>query len=214
MNVASPKACVIDANIIYYIHEINKVPGFSDIVEKVYQEVIIHEKVYDELSGSGKKFVDRKIKDRLWIMFDDTNLSHTQKIEYQKLINDISKQLLKIDQQRGKLDSPGIGEIYSLATATVIHATFICSNDYSIKDVISGLSLEIYPDGNDELEPRLLTQHRFVELCASVFEKGILERNQVFKGFKIAMRSTKLTNKDEYDKLVAEFQMLIPDSNQ
>lgn len=213
MNVASSETCVIDANIIFYIHDITNVPGFSDIIETVYQQVIIHEKVYDELSSTGKKFVDDKIKDRLWVMFDDASLSATQKIEYQLLINDIDKKLVQIDQQRGKLNSLGTGEIYSLAAATVIHAEFVCSNDYSIQNVIDELSLEIYPGGNDEVEPQLLTQHRFVELCALVCEKGILDRSQVFKGFKIALRLTKLENRSEYDKLITEFQTLIPASN-
>ncbi|WP_282020880.1 hypothetical protein [Planomicrobium okeanokoites] len=213
MNVASSETCVIDANIIFYIHDITNVPGFSDIIETVYQQVIIHEKVYDELPSTGKKFVDDKIKDRLWVMFDDASLSATQKIEYQLLINDIDKKLVQIDQQRGKLNSLGTGEIYSLAAATVIHAEFVCSNDYSIQNVIDELSLEIYPGGNDEFEPQLLIQHRFVELCALVCEKGILDRSQVFKGFKIALRLTKLENRSEYDKLITEFQTLIPASN-
>lgn len=213
MNVADCEACVIDANIIFYIHDITNVEGFSDIVEKVYSQVIIHDKVYEELSLTGKRFADSKIKAGLWVKFDDSSLTPTQKIEYQQLITDISHQLELIDQRRGKVDSLGTGEIYSLAATTVIHAEFVCSNDYSIQDVINDLSLEIYPGGDDELEPELLVQHRFVELCALVCKKDILERSQVFKGFKTALRSTKLDNRKAYDKLVAEFQALIPVSD-
>lgn len=213
MNVASSETCVIDANIIFYIYDITSVEGFSDILEKVYSQVIIHDKVYEELSLAGKRFTDSKIKAGLWVKFNDSNLTPTQKKEYQQLITDISHQLELIDQRRGKVDSLGIGEIYSLAAATVIHAEFVCSNDYSIQDVINDLSLEIYPNGDDELEPKLLIQHRFIELCALVCEKGILERSQVFKGFKTALRSIKLDNKNAYDKLIAEFQTLIPVSN-
>lgn len=213
MNVASSEACVIDANIIYYIHDITNVPGFLDIIENVYKQVIIHEKVYDELSGPGKNFVDGKIKDNLWEKFDETSLSVTQQLEYQQWINDIGQKLFQIDQQRGKLNSLGTGEIYSLAAAMVIHAEFVCSNDYSVQNVIDDLSLEIYPGGDDEAESELLVQHRFIELCALVCEKGILDRSQVFKGFKIALRLTKLENRSEYDKLIMEFQTLIPASN-
>lgn len=213
MEVASSESCVIDANIIYYIHDITKVNGFSDIVEKVYNQVIIHEKVYDELPATGKKFVDSKIRNSLWKMFDDANLSSTQKIEYQQMIKGIDQKLTEIDRRRGKLNSLGTGEIYSLAAATVIHAEFVCSNDYSVQDVIDELSLEVYPYGNDELEPRLLIQHTFIQLCALICKKGVLERNQVFKGFKTALRITKLENKKEYDRLIAEFQKLIPVSN-
>lgn len=69
MNVAGSESCVIDANIIYYIHDISGVDGFSDTVEKIYNQVIIHEKVYAELSESGKRFVDNKIQYNLWGFF-------------------------------------------------------------------------------------------------------------------------------------------------
>lgn len=212
MYVASSETCVIDANIIFYIHDIKRVKGFPDIVENVYDQVIIHDKVYDELLPAGKHFADSKIQAGLWRKFDEASLSSTQKIEYRQLINDIDQKLEQIDQKRGKLDSLGTGEIYSLAAATVIHAEFVCSNDYSIQEVIDELSLEVFPDGNDELEQKPLVQHRFVELCALACKKEILERKQVFKGFKVAMRSTKMENKIEYDKLIKEFQDIVPET--
>lgn len=62
MNVASSEACIIDANIIYYIHDITNVPGFLDIIENVYKQVIIHEKVYDELTGPVRSLLMIKLK--------------------------------------------------------------------------------------------------------------------------------------------------------
>lgn len=210
MNVAGSEACLIDANIIFYIHDIEKIKGFSDIIEHVYKQVIIHEAVYKELDASGKAFVDGKINASLWEMFDENKLSSTQKVDYKNSFHDIESKLLEIDRKRGKSGRPGIGEINALAAASAIHAEFICSNDYSIQEVIKELRLEIYPGGDDELEPKLLVQHRFLELCATVCDKGILRRSQVLKGFKIAMRKSGVS-KSNLEVLVNEFNELIPD---
>ena len=210
MNVVGSEACLIDANIIFYIHDIEKIKGFSDIIECVYKQVIIHEAVYKELDASGKAFADGKINASLWEMFDENKLSSTQKVDYKNSFRDIESKLLEIDKKRGKSGRPGIGEINALAAASAIHAEFICSNDYSIQEVISDLRLEIYPGGDDELEPKLLVQHRFLELCALVCDKGILRRSQVFKGYKIAMRKSGVTESN-LEGLIKEFNELIPD---
>lgn len=210
MNVAGSEACLIDANIIFYIHDIEKIVGFPDIIEGVYQQVIIHEAVYKELGPSGKIFVDEKMNAGLWEMFDENKLTSTQRIDYRNSIRDIESKLSEIDKKRGKPGNSGIGEINALAAASAIHAEFICSNDYSIQEVITELRLEIYPGGNDELEPKLLVQHRFLELCAQVCDKGILRRSQVLKGFKIAMRKSGVS-KSNLEELIKEFNELIPD---
>lgn len=210
MNVAGSEACLIDANIIFYIHDIEKIEGFPDIIEGVYQQVVIHEAVYKELGASGKAFVDEKINAGLWEMFDENKLSSTQRIDYRNSIHDIESKLSEIDKKRGKPGSSGIGEINALAAASAIHAEFICSNDYSIQEVITELGLVIYPGGDDELEPRLLVQHRFLGLCARVCDKGILRRSQVLKGFKIAMRKSGVS-KSNLEELINEFNELIPD---
>lgn len=176
----------------------------------MYEQVIIHREVINELSSTGKIFVERKINDGKWMKFDESLLNETQNLEYRQLITEISSALKAIDEVRGKVDSMGTGEIYSLAATTVMHAGFICSNDYSVHNVIESLSLQVYPRGDDELEPSLLIQHRFVELCALACKKGVLERNQVYKGFKTALRMVKLDNRDEYNKLIDEFQSKIP----
>lgn len=210
MNVAGSEACLIDANIIFYIHDIEKIKGFSDIIERVYQQVILHEAVYKELDASGKAFADGKINASLWEMFDENKLSSTQIVDYKKSIRDITAKLSEIDKKRGKPGRPGLGEINALAAASAIHAEFICSNDYSIQEVITELQLEIYPEGDDELEPKLLVQHRFLELCAQVCDKGILRRSQVLRGFKIALKKSGVS-KSNIEVLVNEFNELIPD---
>lgn len=210
MNVVGSEACLLDANIIFYIHDIEKIEGFSDIIERVYKQVIIHEAVYKELDASGKAFADGKINADLWEMFDEKKLSSTQRVGYKNSIRDIGFKLSEIDKKRGKYSSPGIGEINALAAATAIHAEFICSNDYSIQEVIKELRLEVYPGGDDELEPQLLVQHRFLELCSQVCDKRILRRSQVLKGFKIAMRKSGVS-KSNLEELIKEFNELIPD---
>lgn len=210
MNFACSETCFVDANIIFYIHDVTTVEEFPNILEKVYEQVIIHREVINELSSAGKTFAEQKINDGKWVKFDESLLDDTQKIEYRQLVTQISSALKAIDEARGKVDSMGTGEIYSLAAATVMNAEFICSNDYSIHNVIESLSLQVYPGGDDELEPTLLIQHRFIELCALVYEKGLLERSQIYKGFKTALRMVKLDNREEYNKLVDEFHIRIP----
>lgn len=210
MNVACSEACFVDANIIFYIHDVEAVEEFPNILEKVYKQVIIHREVINELSSTGKTFAEQKINEGKWIKFDESLLSDTQRIEYRQLVTQISTVLRTIDEERGKVDSMGTGEIYSLSAATVMNAEFICSNDYSVHEVIESLSLQVYPGGDDELEPKLLIQHRFIELCALVCDKGFLDRSQVYKGFKTALRMIKMENREEYDNLIAEFKMRIP----
>lgn len=210
MNVANSKACFVDANIIFYIHDVAAVEEFPNILEKVYNQVFIHREVINELSIDGKKFVQKKMDEGKWIKFEETLISEIQMIEYRQLITNISTKLKEIDEARGKVDSMGTGEIYSLAAATVMNAEFICSNDYSVQNVIESLSLQVYPGGDEELEPVLLKQHRFVELCALVCEKEVLKRGQVYKGFKTALRKIKIDNREEYDKLISEFKTMIP----
>lgn len=209
MNLPLAEACFIDANIIFYIHDI-KSHNFSDIIEKVYKKVIIHPEVLKELSLSGQTFVKEKIRLKKWILFDDSILTPIEKRMYLKNITDIDEKLKEVDTSRGKEESAGTGEIYSLAAASIIHAEYICSNDYSLEDVIQQLPIKVYPNGDDEQEPDFIKQHRFLDLCKIIHEGGLLERNQVFKCYKTALRLVKVEDPGHFDELLKQFHDTIP----
>ncbi|MEK4277673.1 hypothetical protein [Paenibacillus sp. FSL R7-0026] len=209
MKLPIAEACFIDANIIFYIHDI-KQHNFPDVIERVYKKVMIHPEVLKELSLSGKAFANDKIRYGKWILFDDSKLTTTEQRMYLNNITDIDEKLDEIDNRRGKEESAGTGEIYSLAAASVINAEYICSNDYSIKDVIQELPLIVYPNGDDEQEPDFIKQHRFLDLCRIICEGNLLERNQVFKCYKTALRLVKLDELDHYNELIKQFHDTIP----
>ncbi|MGN4457453.1 hypothetical protein [Bacillus cereus group sp. MYBK57-1] len=209
MNLPIAEACFIDANIIFYIHDMNQ-HSFPDIIEKVYEKVIIHPKVLEELGPAGQGFARNKIDLEKWILFDDSQLTVTEQRMYLKNIADIDNKLKEIDIRRGKVGSAGTGEIYSLAAASVIHAEYICSNDYSIQDVIQELPLKVYPNGDDEQDPEFIKQHRFLDLCRIICDGELLERNHVYRCYKTALRSIKLEDREHFNELLEQFHAAIP----
>lgn len=209
MELPISEACFIDANIIFYIHDI-KHHDFPDIIEKVYEKVIIHPEVMNELSSSGKTFANNKIKLGKWTLFDDSKLTPTEQRMYLNKITIIDEKLKEIDIRRGKEESAGTGEIYSLAAASVINAEYICSNDYSVREVIQELPLVVYPDGDDEQDPDFIKQHRFLDLCQIICDGGLLERNQIFKCYKTALRLVKEEDPEHYTELLDQFHTRIP----
>lgn len=209
MNLPIAEACFIDANIIFYIHDM-KQHTFPDILEKVYKKVIIHPEVLDELNPAGQAFAREKIRLEKWILFDDSQLTPTEQRMYLNNITEIDNKLKEIDIRRGKLASTGTGEIYSLAAASVIHAEYICSNDYSIQDVIQELPLKVYPNGDDEQDPEFIKQHRFLDLCRIICDGELLERNHVYRCYKTALRSIKLEDREHFNELLEQFHAAIP----
>lgn len=209
MNLPIAEACFIDANIIFYIHDIKQY-DFPDVIEKVYKKVIIHPEVIKELSLAGRAFANEKIRTGKWTLFDDSKLSTTEQRMYLNNLTVIDSKLKQIDMIRGKEESAGTGEIYSLAAASVIHAEYICSNDYSIKDVIQEVPLKVYPNGDDEQEPDFIKQHRFLDLCQMICEGNLLERSQVFKCYKTALRIVKLEAPEHYKELLQQFHDALP----
>jgi len=209
MKLPIAEACFVDANIIFYIHDI-KQHNFPDVIEKVYKKVIIHPEVLKELSLTGQAFAKKKIDLRKWILFDDSKLTPTEQRMYLDNITVIDDKLKEIDIKKGKEESAGTGEIYSLAAASVIHAEYICSNDYSIKDVIQEVPLKVYPNGDDEQEPDFIKQHRFLDLCQIICDGNLLERNQVYKCYKTALRLVKFEDPNHYNELLEHFHDAIP----
>lgn len=96
MNLPIAEACFIDANIIFYIHDM-KQHTFPDIIEKVYKKVIIHPEVLDELNPAGQAFAREKIHLEKWILFDDSQLTPTEQRMYLNNITDIDSKLKEID---------------------------------------------------------------------------------------------------------------------
>ncbi|WP_142927641.1 MULTISPECIES: hypothetical protein [Bacillus] len=91
-----------------------------------------------------------------------------------------------------------------------IQNTYICSNDYSIQDVIQELPLKVYPNGDDEQDPVFIKQHRFLDVCRIICDGGLLERNHVYRCYKTALRSIKLEDRKHFNELLEQFHAAIP----
>lgn len=114
------------------------------------------------------------------INIDDYKLAQTR----------VQQKLIEIDEKRGKVGSAGTGEIASLAAAYLLNAEIICSNDYSIEDVIREVPLHIFNDGDDSKDPVLITHHRLLDFCKLVVDGGLLARNQIRKFYILFGRKT------------------------
>lgn len=202
--------CFVDANIIFYIEKLKDKASFLTVLEQVYESVYIHEEVYNELSIAGQRFVDTKCEMHKWILFKPVQEFQHVYEDYMLMLSEIQSTLVEIDMQRGKEWSAGTGEIASLAAAYLLNAEFICSNDYSIEEVIKRTPLHIYIDGDDSKEPVLIKHHRLVDFCKLVVEGSILPRSIVRKFFQIAHIELKMNNRKKYDERIVEFDQLIP----
>jgi len=205
-----PSICFIDANIIFYIEKLKSKADFLTIIEQVYESVYIHEEVYNELSGAGQQFVDEKCRANKWVLFKPVQAFQHIYEDYRLMLSKVQSTLIKVDTRRGKAGSAGTGEIASLAAAYLLNAEFICSNDYSIEEVIQEVPLHIFIDGDDSQEPVLITHHRLLDFCKLVVDGGLLPRNIVRKFFQIAHIELKTANRNLFDELMAEFDHLIP----
>lgn len=201
--------CFIDANIVFYIEKLKSKDGFLNIVEQVYESVYIHEEVYKELSNMGRVFVDEKCDAKKWQLFKPVHEFQDIYEDYMFMLSKVQSTLIEVDTQRRKAGSPGTGEIASLAAAYLLNAEFICSNDYSIEEVIREIPLHIFIDGDDSKEPVLITHHRLLDFCRLVVEGGILPRNTVRKFFQIAHLELKSSNRPLFDEQMAEFDQFI-----
>lgn len=208
-----PSICFIDANLIFYIEKLKSKDGFYTIIEQVYESVYIHEKVYKEVGSAGQKIIDEKCHANKWVLFKPDQAFQNFYDDYRLIESRIQSTLIEVDARRGKAGSAGIGEIASLAAAYLLNARFICSNDYSIEEVIREVPLHIFIDGDDSQEPVLVTQHRLLDFCKLVVDGGILPRNKVRKFYQIAHIELKTNNRSQYDKQVAEFDQFIPISD-
>ncbi|MBE1555513.1 hypothetical protein [Sporosarcina limicola] len=201
--------CFIDANIIFYIEKLKSKDGFLNIIEQVYESVYIHEEVYKELSSMGQRFVDEKCDAKKWLLFKPVHEFQNFYEDYMFMLSKIQSTLIEVDTKRRKTGSAGTGEIASLAAAYLLNAEFICSNDYSIEEVIREIPLHIFIDGDDSKEPVLITHHRLLDFCRLVVDAGILPRNAVKKFFQIAHIELKSSNRPLFDEQMAEFDQLI-----
>ena len=65
------------------------------------------------------------------------------------MLSKVQSTLIEVDTRRGKEGSSGMGEIASLAAAYLLNVEFICSNDYSIEEVILEVPLHTFIEGDD-----------------------------------------------------------------
>lgn len=202
--------CFIDANIIFYIEKLKDKSEFINIIEQVYECVYIHEEVYKELSLFSQKFVDEKCSQQKWVLFKPLPTFMDIYDDYQLMLGKIQEKLIDIDSSRGKVGSAGAGEIASLAAAYLLNAEIICSNDYSIKDVIREVPLHIFTDGDDSTEPVLITHHRLLDFCKLVVDGGVLSRKYVRKFYQIAYNELKKSHPENFQKILNEFDETIP----
>lgn len=205
-----PSICFIDANIIFYIEKLKSKDDFLTIIEQVYESVYIHEEVYQELNIESQKFVDEKCQANKWVLFKPLQVFKDTYEDYRLMLSEVQSTLIEVDTRRGKAGSAGTGEIASLAAAYLLNAEFICSNDYSIEEVIREVPLHIFIGGDDSQEPVLITHHRLLDFCKLVVDGGILPRKNVRKFFQIAHIELKTANKNLFDELMAEFDHIIP----
>lgn len=205
-----PSICFIDANIIFYIEKLKSKDDFLTIIEQVYESVYIHEEVYQELSIEGQKFVDEKCQANKWVLFKPLQSFKDTYEDYRLMLSEVQSTLIKVDTRRGKAGSAGTGEVASLAAAYLLNGEFICSNDYSIEEVIREVPLHIFIDGDDSQEPVLITHHRLLDFCKLVVDGGLLPRKTVRKFFHVAHIELKSDNKKLFDEQMAEFDQLIP----
>ena len=202
--------CFIDANIIYYIEKLKTRDGFRDIIEQVYESVYIHEEVYKELSNSSQKFVDEKCDLGKWYLLKPLQEFQLSMDEYRTVQTSVQKKLFEIDERRGKSGSAGTGEIASLAAAYLLNAEIICSNDYSIEEVIREVPLHIFIDGDDSKDQVLITHHRLLDFCKLVVDGDLLARKEVKKFYQVAYIELKESNRKLYEERIAEFDQAIP----
>ncbi|MGN7410610.1 hypothetical protein [Sporosarcina sp. SAFN-010] len=205
-----PSICFIDANIIFYIEQLKSKDDFLTIIEQVYESVYIHEEVYQELSIAGQKFVDEKCQANKWVLFEPLQVFKDTYEDYRLMLSEVQSTLIEVDTRRGKAGSAGTGEIASLAAAYLLNAGFICSNDYSIEEVIQEVPLHIFIDGDDSQEPVLITHHNLLDFCKLVVEGGVLPRKTVRKFFQIAHIEMKTDNRKLFHERMAEFDQVIP----
>lgn len=205
-----PSICFIDANIIFYIEKLKSKADFLNIIEQVYESVYIHEEVYKELSRMGRQFVDEKCQANEWVLFKPLQDFQDTYEDYRLMLSEIQSTLIEVDIRRGKAGSAGTGEIASLAAAYLLNAEFICSNDYSIEEVIQEVPLHIFINGDDSQDPVLITHHRLLDFCKIVVDEEILPRKTVRKFFQIAHLELKTDNKNLFDEKMIEFDQLIP----
>ncbi|WP_110933550.1 hypothetical protein [Paenibacillus bouchesdurhonensis] len=91
--------------------------------------VYIHEEVYKELGSAGQQLIDEKCRANKWVLFKPVQAFQNIYEDYRLMESKIQSTLIVVDTRRGKAGSAGIGEITSLATAYLLNARFICSND-------------------------------------------------------------------------------------
>lgn len=200
-----PSICFIDANIIFYIEKLKDKGEFINILEQVYESVYIHEEVYKELSSSSQRFVDNKCQQQKWIRLNPLQVFKDIYTDYQLMLSKIQDKLIEVDKRRGKEGSAGTGEIASLAAAYLLNAEIICSNDYSLEDVILEVPLHIFIDGDDETNPVFIKHHRLLDFCELVVLGKVLKRKDVRKFFQIAHLELKANKPDQFKLILDEF---------
>lgn len=205
-----PSSCFVDANIIFYIDKLKDKSDFINVLEQIYESVYIHEEVYKELDRSSQKFVDNKCQEQKWTLLNPLQEFQTTYSDYLLMLPKIQEKLIEVDKRRGKEGSVGTGEIASLAAAYMLNAEIICSNDYSLEDVIVEVPLHIFINGDEESEPVYIKHHRLIDFCEMMFLGNIIKRSVVRKFYQIAHIDLKKKDPEAYKVILADFDKRIP----
>lgn len=92
----------------------------------------------------------------------------------------------------------------------MLNAEIVCSNDYSLEDVIVEVPLHIFINGDEESEPVFIKHHRLLDFCELVVSGQVLKRSEVRKFYKIAHLELKEKKQEAFELIITEFDERIP----
>lgn len=113
------------------IKELFMIPIFES-----FSQIIIHQKVYDELDDEAKAFVDQ-YKGKNVTIVDEGNL-YAKDPQYTTIFNDISEHE-RVQYFRGR--SKDQGEVYSLAYASFHKINYFSSKEIMVDEIAKDLSV-------------------------------------------------------------------------
>lgn len=108
---------------------------FIEPLFESYTDIYIHEKVYGELDGESRAFVDLYIGKNVTIV-NEGNL-YGRDPKYTTIFNNIARHEL-VNYVRGQ--SKDCGEVYSLAYAAYFNMNYFCSKEIMVDNVARELS--------------------------------------------------------------------------
>ncbi|MGE7673136.1 PIN domain-containing protein [Lysinibacillus sp. NPDC094403] len=191
----------IDANILIAATDY-KIKNVFEWIDALYDEVYVHQMVYDELLlNEVKQNVDNKLTND-WILFDpddESTLSDDMYEIYERYLDDVKQGFSDLDEKKEKEGRPlkhtnDLGEIHSLAAAMLLGASIIFSNDYDILEVIHDSELCITIDEDKKSE--LIQHDSLVDFCFYLINSEI-ESKAIVRKFLKAIQKHKVEDLDE-----------------